>query len=120
MPIDVSLSTGKKTTLADEALYKPEYMDRAAPGLFRPLREQHPDYDADLQELTKELNRVFTKWALKADLKGKAKKWTKDDSGHVAAVGTPYGLHIAYCRRIESPVVRDAVRAWIEARTTLG
>lgn len=119
MPIDVSVSSGKRTTLVDETLYKPEYMDLEASGLFRPLKAKHPDYDRDLQDLTKELNKVFTDWALKKGLKEKAKKWTNDRTGHVAAVGTPYGLHIAFCRRIEDPVVRDAVRIWIEARTPL-
>lgn len=99
---------------SDAALFFPERMNLEAVGLFRPLHENHPDYVKELQDLTLELNKTFEKWAKEKNLRKKAREWTRDDTGHVAVVGTPYGLHIAFCRRMTDPAVRDAVRAWLD------
>lgn len=112
----ITASTGQTQPLPLDPIYQPEKMNLNAPGFFRPLSMEHPDYQKDLQDLTLALNEVFVKFALERNLAEKAKTWTKDNSGHVAAVGTPYGMHLAFCRRIADPEVRLAIQAWIEAR----
>lgn len=87
----VSLDASVKTVMVNG--------HKLPPGLLLELKSTHPEYDADLQAITEQVNRFFVDLARTTKLGAKALA-KAGPYGHVTIATSPEGLYLTFCSRL--------------------